>query len=653
MKKLLVLLLIVASGRPVYGQMENNIWLFAKNIQVVFESGGPISNARSNNILDRIENSAVVCDSSGDLLFYTYGTSVWDRNNDIISNGDDLGGNPSSTQGTVVVQSETNQYLYHIFTLENAGSDDGSNLYHSLLDMQANNEKGFLLKKRELIWSNLTEKMVGVQHPCGGAWILLHERDNDKFLSFHLMHDQIDPNPVISAIGSSHDKNILAWSGELTLSPNDFTLSVLCTDGLFELFTFDLRTGIVSNCITIYDREDTQYPYYSGEFSDDGLFFYLVENNYSPTIQGITKVITQYDLSILDPVTIRDSRVIVGYLDENRNTPTLAMKRGPDRKIYITGSEPYQSLHRIEFPDTKGSLCNFQLENLNTPNKITSKNLPQDLVKAKRREWFVFPDTAICSALEIDLSRIEASLTWNDGATDPIRTISMSGQYTVTAVDSFGCTYSDTFNLEVYDPNLNSIDTILCSGDFIAIHNDTFSQRGSYLKEITIDSSCIDTIHINLDFYAQLFDTLIINLEPGASYQWGDSRFSTPGIFSRKEIDQNGCLTTNYLSINISSGQETGPFIPNAFTLNHDNINDTFQIFTREDEVRKVSEFLIFNRWGQLIFKQQGPIEPHLVSWDGLINGQLAPAGVYVYSLTMTNVNSQKTTYSGSVNLIR
>lgn len=70
-------------------------------------------------------------------------------------------------------------------------------------------------------------------------------------------------------------------------------------------------------------------------------------------------------------------------------------------------------------------------------------------------------------------------------------------------------------------------------------------------------------------------------------------------------------------------------FIPNAFTPNGDNLNETFEIFGnqcgQDDEIR------IFNRWGEQIFYSNKPFEEF---WDAKTpNNSQAPMGVYTYSI--------------------
>ncbi|MBL7832694.1 MAG: gliding motility-associated C-terminal domain-containing protein [Cyclobacteriaceae bacterium] len=117
------------------------------------------------------------------------------------------------------------------------------------------------------------------------------------------------------------------------------------------------------------------------------------------------------------------------------------------------------------------------------------------------------------------------------------------------------------------------------------------------------------------------------------------------------------CTSTDTVSVTPLSGGTSK--IPNAFTpnpggpnggiVNEDGttINDVFLPITKG-----VNEFKmqIFDRWGNLVFESTNKNQ----GWDGYDrNGNLMPAGVYVYKLVLRMTNDQRTTQVGDVTLIR
>ena len=62
----------------VYAQNEGNIWYFGTNAGLDFNSGSPVM--LSDGMLDTFEGCATISDNNGDLLFYTDGMLVYNKN---------------------------------------------------------------------------------------------------------------------------------------------------------------------------------------------------------------------------------------------------------------------------------------------------------------------------------------------------------------------------------------------------------------------------------------------------------------------------------------------------------------------------------------------------------------------------------------------
>lgn len=101
-------------------------------------------------------------------------------------------------------------------------------------------------------------------------------------------------------------------------------------------------------------------------------------------------------------------------------------------------------------------------------------------------------------------------------------------------------------------------------------------------------------------------------------------------------------IHVNSVSNIIKVPYEHAIFVPNVFSPDGDNTNDTFQVLGRGLEHITIE---IYNRWGQMVFEA-----PHLnESWDGTFRGQQCPIGTYVYQLKIDAL----TTQSGTITLIR
>jgi len=115
---------------------------------------------------------------------------------------------------------------------------------------------------------------------------------------------------------------------------------------------------------------------------------------------------------------------------------------------------------------------------------------------------------------------------------------------------------------------------------------------------------------------------------------------STPGIYIATVL---GCTTTSDTIVVQENSCACPIHIPNAFTPNGDQFNDTFG-----PALAPLGYTMsIWNRWGQLVFRYNGAGP---ASWDGTFNGKPAPSDVYVYQMQWDVCKKKE---SGEVTLLR
>jgi gliding motility-associated-like protein len=108
----------------------------------------------------------------------------------------------------------------------------------------------------------------------------------------------------------------------------------------------------------------------------------------------------------------------------------------------------------------------------------------------------------------------------------------------------------------------------------------------------------------------------------------------------------NGCMDSTYKYLYVENPYTF--FIPNTFTPDKDGLNEVFRPYGRGIDPTDYT-MMIFDRWGRLIFKTHTLFEP----WDGLIDGQKAPIGVYAYRFFIKDLEGRRKEYSGHINIIR
>ena len=124
--------------------------------------------------------------------------------------------------------------------------------------------------------------------------------------------------------------------------------------------------------------------------------------------------------------------------------------------------------------------------------------------------------------------------------------------------------------------------------------------------------------------------------------------YSEPGIYAVTLYVENslGCKDSAVAYVTIDD--IFALYVPNAFTPNENGLNDVFKAAGRGIDLTTF-KMRIFNRWGTEIWMSADLYE----GWDGRIHGDESPQGVYVYVVTLRDLNHLQHTYRGSFTLYR
>src|SRR5215831_20365273 len=96
MKKVVAAIFFFSLIQICFAQKQANWWFFGQNAGLNFNSGSPV--AVTTGALSTSEGCSAISDSSGNLLFYTDGITVYTKQNTKMPNSGDLDGDISSTQ---------------------------------------------------------------------------------------------------------------------------------------------------------------------------------------------------------------------------------------------------------------------------------------------------------------------------------------------------------------------------------------------------------------------------------------------------------------------------------------------------------------------------------------------------------------------------
>lgn len=593
MLKYLPLFILTILTTNLSAQKEANIWYFGHNAGLDFNSGFPVP--LTDGAMNTDEGCASIADSNGELLFYTDGTFVWNKNHEQMPNGNGLLGHKSSTQSGVIVPKPGSSNIYYVFTVDFTANPGG--IAYSEVDMTLDGGLGDVngVKNVQLI-TPACEKITAVLHENQQEiWVIGHAWGSNEYLAWLVSENGVSNTPVISSVGSVTNtvgSNAFNSIGYLKASAEGDRIAAAHWYNLnrVEIFDFDNTTGQLSNPIMLTGF--TGSGCYGVEFAPSEPILYVSERTYDGYLY-------QYDLSSNDEATINNSRITIDSYDGRWG----ALQLGPDGKMYVSKRNSTY-LGVINKPDVLGLGCEYVDQGVYLGGQISWIGLPSFI-----QSYFVlanFSFEGLCPGnptqftLEVADSGID-SLKWDFGdpasgvdnystETDPIHVFTDTGTFEVTLI-VFGDGLSDTSTQEITlvapDVNLGD-DLFACPGEENTLDATTLNatylwsdgstdptlttiNTGTYFVEIEIDGcSATDTIVIhplalpNLDLGEDpsicedetfTFDATTPNV---SDYLWQNNTSlptlfaNSPGNYSVTVTGDNGCTIadTAYLTIN-------------------------------------------------------------------------------------------------------
>jgi len=557
-----------------------NVWYFGTHAGLKFVGGNPV--ALSNGQINNGEGCSVECDNYGDLLFYTDGVTVWNKNHVAMPNGTGLSGNTSATQ-TVIVRKPGNCMQFYIFY---HSGQVNLQLYYSVVDMTLNGGLGDIVtsSKNTFIYYPATEKITAVNHQNGtDVWVLFHEYNTNKFMAYLVTSTGVN-SPVNTNVGPAHTNMI----GYMKASHNGTKLATAITftpDLRVELYDLNNATGVVSNPVLFNNWSGA----YGLEFSPNDSILYA--SSYWGTNQ-----LYQIDLTNNTFQTISSAN--------NGNYDYCALQLGPNGKIYMArGNQNYISV--INNPNVLGAGCNFVSNGFTlAPGTFSVLGLPtfhQSLLTSHSNHFtFSLND---CTTYDFNTNPYGAydSLIWNfddplsgnnnyNSLINPSHSFSNAGNYNVTLIIYNKC-YIDTLQ-QLVTVTANSIivnlgnDTSICPGSFLQLDagntgstylwstgstNQNIIVASTGLYWVTVDNgNCVNSDSILVDFQPLNVnlgnDTMLCGITSytlnagniGSSFQWstGDSSqtisVTSSGVYF-VTVTNSTCMDFDSISIVFSS----------------------------------------------------------------------------------------------------
>ena len=300
------------------------------------------------------------------------------------------------------------------------------------------------------------------------------------------------------------------------------------------------------------------------------------------------------------PHLVLSSDTILNNFTEWTTLETCYQANGTERYVFLGN---YQNTLRKEVFCHNYSPVNF------------TYSYVDDIIVAA---FDVVPDTIIICAdeeKEFSIDFYDLPITWTDGFIGGVRTIDESGTYTVQGATA-NCILEDS--------------TVIIK----------IPEQGEIIEETICDEATLTLI------------TPVLGL-------WDNGTTSTtrivtsPGSYSVELlIDcQEENLKFNYEVTEVNCGIEA--FVPDIFSPNADGLNDELKFYFNSI-FEFTGELIIFDRWGNHLFKIDYNSSSPTPSWDGRYKGEELNTGVYIWIFKYQTIGDQKPRLlSGDVTIVK
>lgn len=428
---------------------ETSHWNFGEYAGLDFTTPQTVQTIQNSAMLAP-GGSASISNDNGDLLFYTNSEVIWDRNNNIMTNGSGLFGNKNALQNSIIVPVPNSDTLYYLFTV-------GTNGFHySTIDISLNNGLGAVTNiNTALLTAPGCSKLTAVHHSDGeSVWVMTtKENETDEYTSFYAYKINTDGSisePVIT-------DNVLfrgRQKGMMKFSPNGerMAISNFIDDSMVNhlfLFRFNNETGAITNKLSIF----TSLAFfevisaYGIEFSSDSNILYVTlrrQGLLSPGSGGVPEnsekrnLLYQYNLENNTP-----SQDITILSDETGDMVPGSLQLAKNGKIYraLLQSENVgeNKLGVINNPNEIGLSSSYNHAGVNLLDKKSSIGLPnfiQSYFRTRILNQSLCQDESVVFEIDSYSEITAAQWDFGDGNTSnelfPNHSFSSEGNYNVS-----------------------------------------------------------------------------------------------------------------------------------------------------------------------------------------------------------------------------
>jgi len=599
-------------------------WMFGDSAWLNFSGDTPVSQQGSS--LFSLKSSAAISDSAGNLVIYTDGFHVWDKNHQLAVNGDSL--------WTVKLWLPTSSGVYEYW---NGGSNSllllpafGSNNFrlfsisgnylaltyppegtHSGIvynDIYVHNDTTEVVSKNNYLLKDTATigfrdgRLCAVRHANGRDWWIINKRRLNDTVAVFLFDPYGIHGPYFQAIGDPWDYN--AIFGESAVSQQGNKIAFASTNGQIDVYDFDRCMGQFTSYLSLGSppystTSDLNKTYYGLAFSPSGDRLYVNDFHrlFQYDLTAADVAASKQTVYTLTPFTVTD----IAQTDTFSHCIT-EMELAPNGKIYFAiplyayftheiNSTHNHYLSVINDPDSLGTTCNVQVDAVylgnnkvlsglpNNPNYALGKiaNSPCDTLNAPVA-LFDAQQTSVCQngcvqfqnqSLNPSVAHVTYQWTFAGGTPDassdslpPAVCYAASGEYDVTLVAT-NPFGSDTFVQTHY------VHVVAPPAIVVQPTNDSLQSTGGFAS------------------YVWSLNGTVIPVGSSVVASQGS------GVYSVTVTDLNGCTAEASYEI---TGLATGPADANNVSLRPNPADDAFVV-----ELKDMTAFTVTNTVGQIV----------------------------------------------------
>ena len=444
-KKIYILFLLLSIN--VFSQREADHWYFGDNAGLHFNVGS--LDILNDSKMSTLNGSSSISDIEGNLIFYTDGQTVWNKNHQIIEDGENLAGELSNTQSSIIIpkpNSETNFYIFNTRqTLINSPTLYPG-IYYSEVEISSTYPSGKIIRKNERLENSTAQKITAVHHKNGkDVWLItygsnVYQGVNNVFYAFKVTESGI--NNAIRTQLNEIDESLI---GEMKASPDGSKIALSTASENIYMYNFDNVTGSLTEYSYVFlETNFTQgYISYGLAFSPNSKYLYYSAYRYTGEKEHFR--IMQAEIDKLDSSS-EYLGIPVFSGSPNRNAASIQL--ASDGKIYVaqvkvnnfydnngefirSESIPFKNIGVINEPNKFGEDSNYQDQVLNLENGNSYRGLP-NFIQSYFRNRIITENKCVSDVFDFNLDAYKTitAAKWDFGDGNTATGLNTNHQYT-------------------------------------------------------------------------------------------------------------------------------------------------------------------------------------------------------------------------------